>query len=119
MFCRIAVYSLCMILCYGNPIQSEHDEPEHTDSAENDSVNKWWTEASRALGVVVGDCWSVATSALQDNVRKRQQVAVLISCLQHRTRGALTTALSSDVIPLAEGVELVRYQARNDTGSIR
>lgn len=76
----------------------------------------WWSQAGRSIGSTVRDCWSLANSVAREK-ETQYHIGGLGRCLQQRTKGALKELLNSDVIPLADGVELMRYREHNHTSN--
>lgn len=77
-------------------------------------------EMGRVTGLVLRDCWTRAGRAAKSDDDPDELVALMIPCLQRRTLLALGRALSSDVIPLTDTVQLVRFwPGTNDSANSR
>lgn len=98
---NIAVAFLTLLTCHKHAVTA------------NETVNIWRT-AGQLTGLIFNKCLQ-----LNSNLPQEQFLLILQECLKRRSLLVLDRSLESDVIKIANGIELVRYRHDNNSEDFR
>ncbi|XP_041971194.1 uncharacterized protein LOC121727417 [Aricia agestis] len=76
-----------------------------------------WLEGADVVRIIWRDC-SKKLVDVKDVIDHKEYFPKFVRCMKRKTLRALDRALSPDVVPISDGVNLVRYELVDNTGNI-
>ncbi|XP_045535029.1 uncharacterized protein LOC106717753 [Papilio machaon] len=95
--------------CYGNKTDDSETYLSHF-------IADLWLEGTDVLKIIWRDC-SKKLVDVKDVVDRKEYFPKFLRCLKRKTLRALDWCLSSDIIPIADGVNLVRFELVDGSGN--
>ncbi|XP_053603604.1 uncharacterized protein Osi23 isoform X2 [Plodia interpunctella] len=107
----ISFFSLVLISC------CHGDQKVDTDAYLSRFVADLWLEGADVIKIIWRDC-SKKLVDVKDVIDHKEYFPKFIRCMKRKTLRALDRSLSPDVVPIAEGVNLVRFELVDRSGNI-
>ncbi|XP_037868643.1 uncharacterized protein LOC110385501 isoform X2 [Bombyx mori] len=105
---------LCMLLlvtsCHGN-------QNEDTETYLSKFIADIWLEGGDMVRIIWRDC-SKKLMEVKDVIDHKEYFPKFMRCMKRKTLRAIDRSLSPDVVPIAEGVSLVRFELVDRSGNI-
>ncbi|XP_013165112.1 PREDICTED: uncharacterized protein LOC106115969 [Papilio xuthus] len=95
--------------CYGN-------KTDDSDTYLSHFIADLWLEGTDVLKIIWRDC-SKKLVDVKDGVDRKEYFPKFLRCLKRKTLRALDRCLSSDIVPIADGVNLVRFELVDGSGN--
>ncbi|KPJ19499.1 hypothetical protein RR48_11126 [Papilio machaon] len=95
--------------CYGNKTDDSETYLSHF-------IADLWLEGTDVLKIIWRDC-SKKLVDVKDVVDRKEYFPRFLRCLKRKTLRALDRSLSSDIVPIADGVTLVRFELVDGSGN--
>ncbi|XP_059046086.1 uncharacterized protein LOC131841778 [Achroia grisella] len=107
----ISFFTLALIsCCHGN-------QKDHPDAYLSRFVADLWLEGADVIKIIWRDC-SKKLVEVKDVIDHKEYFPKFIRCMKRKTLRALDRALSPDIVPVAEGINLVRFELVDRSGNI-
>ncbi|KAI8424419.1 hypothetical protein MSG28_002921 [Choristoneura fumiferana] len=76
-----------------------------------------WLEGADVVRILWRDCAKKLVD-VKDVIDHKEYFPKFVRCMKRKTLRALDRSLSTDIVPIAEGVNLVRFEMVDKTGNI-
>ncbi|XP_045765569.1 uncharacterized protein LOC123867536 isoform X2 [Maniola jurtina] len=117
---KLQLYTLTLILVSSGI----NAVPNDTKGVENDAdthlsrfIADLWLEGSDIVRIIWRDC-SKKLVDVKDIIDHKEYYPKFVRCMKRKTLRALDRCLSPDVVPLADGVNLVRFELVDHSGNV-
>ncbi|XP_060801789.1 uncharacterized protein LOC106134622 [Amyelois transitella] len=107
----ISFFSLVLISC------CHGDQKVDTDAYLSRFIADLWLEGADVIKIIWRDC-SKKLVDVKDVIDHKEYFPKFIRCMKRKTLRALDRSLSPDVVPIAEGVNLVRFELVDRSGNV-
>ncbi|XP_026755672.1 uncharacterized protein LOC113515611 [Galleria mellonella] len=111
---KVAVISYFILAiiscCHGN----QKDDP---DAYLSRFIADLWLEGADVIRIIWRDC-SKKLVEVKDVIDHKEYFPKFIRCMKRKTLRALDRSLTPDIVPIAEGVNLVRFELVDRSGNI-
>ncbi|KAL4707912.1 hypothetical protein ACJJTC_013703 [Scirpophaga incertulas] len=111
---KVAVFSFFTLTlisgCHG-------DQKDDTDAYLSRFIADLWLEGADVIKIIWRDC-SKKLVDVKDVIDHKEYFPKFVRCMKRKTLRALDRSLSPDIVPIADGVNLVRFELVDRSGNI-
>ncbi|KAM3967189.1 DUF1676 domain-containing protein Osi23 [Aphomia sociella] len=107
----ISFFTLTLISCCYS------DQKDDTDAYLSRFIADLWLEGADVIRIIWRDC-SKKLVEVKDVIDHKEYFPKFIRCMKRKTLRALDRSLTPDIVPVAEGVNLVRFELVDRSGNI-
>ncbi|KAL0832808.1 hypothetical protein ABMA28_000970 [Loxostege sticticalis] len=93
------------------------DQKDDTDAYLSRFVADLWLEGADVIKIIWRDC-SKKLVDVKDVIDHKEYFPKFLRCMKRKTLRALDRSLSPDIVPIADGVNLVRFELVDRSGNI-
>ncbi|XP_023948800.2 uncharacterized protein LOC112053572 [Bicyclus anynana] len=116
---KLVLYTLALILV-SHGINAANDTKVNLNDGD-DYISRFvadlWLEGTDVVRFIWRDC-SKKLIAVKDIIDHKEYYPRFVRCMKRKTLRALDRCLSPDVVPLADGVNLVRFELVDHSGNV-
>ncbi|CAG9133135.1 unnamed protein product [Plutella xylostella] len=109
----IAFLAALLIGCHGDQTNVKLDGDAHLSSF----LANLWLDGADVIRILWRDC-SKKLIDVKDVIDHKEYFPKFVRCMKRKTLRALDRSLGTDVVPLAEGVNLVRFEMVDKSGNV-
>ncbi|CAH0605817.1 unnamed protein product [Chrysodeixis includens] len=107
----IPILTLSIIGCHGD------QKPTDPDSYASQFIADLWLEGADVMRIIWRDC-SKKLVDVKDVIDHKEYFPKFVRCMKRKTLRALDRSLTPDVVPVADGINLVRFELVDRAGNV-
>ncbi|XP_039749758.1 uncharacterized protein LOC120626333 [Pararge aegeria] len=117
---KLELYTLALILV-SNGISAGTNDTKGNESDTDTYISRFiadlWLEGTDVVRIIWRDC-SKKLVDVKDVIDHKEYYPKFVRCMKRKTLRALDRCLNPDVVPLADGVNLVRFELVDHSGNV-